>query len=148
MLTVRDFLERLRPSGTPGAATLSGVPADRVGERSVELGPVLAQLDDVQAEASRIRHAAGVEAQHRKDVAVEQARAIVAVARHAAEAERGEAEAKARSQAVTESRGSLAEAVREAAAVAEAARARESGLVDRVVSLARAELSAIRVNTS
>ena len=138
--SVRDFLERLRPSGTPGAATISAVPADRVGERSAELEPVLVRLEGVHAEVSRIRHVADVEAELRTDAAVEEARAIVAAAHRAAEAERRDAAGKARSRAAAESRDLLADAIREASAVAETTRARRPGFVDRVLSEARAEV--------
>ena len=141
--SVRDFLERLRPSGTPGAATISAVPADRMGERSAELEPVLARLEDVFAEVSSIRHAAEVKAQQRRDAAVEQAGAIVAAARRAAEAERRDAAAKTRAQADAENRDALADAVREASAVAATARARQSGFVHRVLRQARADVTDI-----
>ncbi|MGB8380647.1 MAG: hypothetical protein WCG47_05235 [Dermatophilaceae bacterium] len=143
MPSVRDFLERLRPSGTPGAATISAVPADRVGERSAELEPVLARLEAVQAEASLIRQAAEVVARQRKHAAVEEARVVIATARRAVDAERRDAAAKARARAEAESRDLLADAVRDASAVAEAARTRQSGFVDRVISQARADVTDI-----
>jgi hypothetical protein len=137
--TVRDFLERLRPSGTPGAASLSGVPADRVGERSAELEPVLARLSDVLAEAARIRQEASVAAAARVATAAERARALVSSARRSAEAERRAAAAHARAQAEAETRERLADAEREAASVADIASAREAEFVARVVAEARAE---------
>ncbi|WP_330180126.1 hypothetical protein OHB26_27395 [Nocardia sp. NBC_01503] len=72
----RDFLDRFRPAGAPGAAAPRGVPADRAAELTAELTPLLARLDRVQAaieyehdtatqRAERIR-----EAGHREAVAI------------------------------------------------------------------------------
>lgn len=141
MATVRDFLERLRPSGTPGAASLSGVPADRVGERTAELEPVFARLEDVQAQATAIRQAATQQARGRQAAAAEQAQAIVAAARRSAEAERRDAAARARSRADEETRVRLAAATREATSLAQQAQTREDMLVARVVELAEAEVA-------
>jgi len=141
--SVRDFLERLRPSGTPGAATVSAVPADRVGERSAEIEPVLARLAAAQAQASAIRQAAEVEAHQRKDAAAEQARAIVATARREAEAERQTAAATTRARAETESRDLLGDAAQEASAVARAAGARQASFAERVLTRARADVNDI-----
>ncbi len=143
MPSVRDFLERLRPSGTPGAATVSAVPADRVGERSAELEPVLARLQAVQAQASAIRDRAEVVAQQRKDAAAEEARAIVAAAHREAEAERQSATATTRARAESESRDLLVDAAREASAVAQTASNRQSSFADRVLSRARADIADI-----
>jgi vacuolar-type H+-ATPase subunit H len=140
---VRDFLERLRPSGTPGAATVSAVPADRVGERSAEIEPVLARLAAVQAQGAAIRQAAEVEAQQRKDAAAEQARALVATAHREAEAERQMVAATTRARAEKESRDLLADATQEASAVARAAGARQSSFADRVLTRARADIADI-----
>jgi len=141
MPSVRDFLERLRPSGTPGAAALSGVPADRVAERSAELEPVLARLADAQAEASQIRRAADDEAQRRRVDAATRASALVAEARRMAEAERRDAAARAHARAATETHDRLEDAASESASIADVARAREPALVDRVVQQARAHVS-------
>jgi hypothetical protein len=40
-MSLRDFLERFRPVGTPGASA-TGVAADRTAERAAELEPALA----------------------------------------------------------------------------------------------------------
>ena len=136
----RDLLERLRPSGAPGAASLSGVPADRVAERSAELEPVFALLADAQAEAQKIESDAEREAQRRRDRAVEQARGIVAAARHAADSERAHAAAAAQAGAAEQTRLILADAQRAAEALAEQAGARRPALVAEVVARARAVL--------
>ncbi len=139
MPTVRDFLERLRPSGTPGAASLSGVPADRVAERSAELEPVFARLADTQAEAHRIRQAARLAADVQREAAAERARALVAAAHRSAEAERRDAAAQTRARAEAESRDRLATAEREAASLTARARARIPEYVARALQEARAE---------
>lgn len=141
--SVRDFLERLRPSGTPGTAALSAVPADRVAELSAELEAVLARVVDVQTEATRIRRDAAAEAERRRDAAVAQARGIVDEARRTAEAERRQAAASAQSQAAADRRHSVEDARRQAAAVAELARSREPELVSRVLALARVEIDTL-----
>lgn len=141
--SVRDFLERLRPSGTPGTAALSAVPADRVAELSAELEAVLARVADVQTEAAGIRRDAAAEAERRRDAALAQARGIVDEARRTAEAERRQAAASAQSQAAADLRHSVEDARRQAAAVAELARSREPELVSRVVALARIEIDTL-----
>lgn len=143
MPSVRDFMERLRPSGTPGAATVSAVPADRVGERSAEIEPVLARLAAVQAEAFAIRHAAEAEAQRRKDAAAESARAIVEAAHREAEAERQTAAAAARSRTEIQAHDLMADAVREASAVAQSASNLQASFAERVLTRARADVNDI-----
>ena len=66
---LRDYLDRFRPAGAPGAGG-TGVPADRSRELEAELTSVLALLDGVHAEC------AGVVARARQD-----AERIVATAR-------------------------------------------------------------------
>jgi hypothetical protein len=46
----RDFLNRFRPAGAPGAASRVAVPADRTAELASELVPVLALLAGTDAE--------------------------------------------------------------------------------------------------
>ncbi len=65
MPTSRGFLERFRPSGTPGAAARGGVPADRVGERSAELAALFDLLAPTEAEAALVRARALEEAERR-----------------------------------------------------------------------------------
>lgn len=143
MVGAREFLERLRPSGTPGAAALAGVPADRVAERSAELEPLLAQVEDTQALAARIRADADAEALRRRDAAAERARALLAQARRDAEGERRAVAAAARSRAQEEGRVRAEEAAAEAARVSAAAAARMPALVDRIVADARRELAGV-----
>jgi vacuolar-type H+-ATPase subunit E/Vma4 len=137
---VRDFLERLRPSGTPGAASVAGVPADRLAERATELESVFALLDEVQAQAARIRFAADKEAQRRRDEAHAQADGIVAAARRLAEAERASAAASAQAGAAEQVRAIAEDAQNRASSIAGEGRTRSAALVAAVVEQARAEL--------
>lgn len=58
MPQARDFLDRFRPAGAPGAASRAAVPADRTAELASELVPVLALLAGTDAECDRIITAA------------------------------------------------------------------------------------------
>ena len=80
----RNFLERFRPAGTPGAAARPGVPADRSADAAAELTPLLMLLDDVQDEAQRIRADAAARADEICRAARRQAEQIVAQARRGA----------------------------------------------------------------
>ncbi len=140
---VRDLLERFRPSGSPGPPAMSGVPADRVTERSVELEPVFALLADVQAEAARIGADATREAQHRRERAAEQARAILGEARRLSDAERARAAAAAQAGAAEQVGTILSEAQQAAESLAEEARVRRAELVADVLRHAREELVAV-----
>jgi vacuolar-type H+-ATPase subunit H len=104
---LRDFLERFRPAGAPGAAASAGVPADRSRELEAELNPVLALLEGVDAECARIvaraRHDAGL---------------IIAAARDGAAAHLADADQRARSARDEVMREILAVARAEAAAAA------------------------------
>jgi vacuolar-type H+-ATPase subunit H len=137
---VRDFLERLRPSGTPGAPSVAGVPADRLAERATELEAVFAALADVQAEVGRIGSEAELAARRRRQEAREQADAILAEARRQAEAERAAAAASARVGAAEQARAIGADAQGRASRIADEARAHRAELVASVVEQARAEL--------
>lgn len=137
MPSVSDILERFRPSGTPGAASLTGVPADRMGERREELGPLLDRLSDVQVEAARIRREAELEGLRRRKASAEEAAALVAGARGAADLQRRSAVARAQSTAQRQARDRLDEADREAASLVESAGARAPDFVDQVLGQAR-----------
>ncbi|MGW0205428.1 hypothetical protein ACWDZ8_06215 [Streptomyces sp. NPDC003233] len=82
-MSLRDFLERFRPAGTPGASA-TGVPADRMAERTAELEPALARLTDVQQQAARIRAGAEEAAEALRRNAVREAEHLLADAREQA----------------------------------------------------------------
>ncbi|QFY07994.1 hypothetical protein GBF35_16080 [Nonomuraea phyllanthi] len=137
MARLGDFLARFRPSGVPGAAALSGVPADDSAGQADELTPVLSALADVQAACANERRRAQQTADQVRERAHDQAAAIVASARAEAEEER------ARSAALARQRDdqAVAELLREAAAVAEGVRARSAArmpdMVARVTDMVR-----------
>ena len=54
----RDFLDRFRPAGAPGAASAAAIPIDRAAAAAAELMPLLERLDLAQDEAQRLRAAA------------------------------------------------------------------------------------------
>lgn len=148
MPSARDFLERLRPSGTPGAPSASGVPADRAAERSAELESVFSRLAGVQVEAEQLRSRGQEEAQCRRDAAAERARAIVSEARRRVEAERAAAAASGQAEAKELARMIGTDAQAEATALAGRARDRQSAFVELVVRRARAELSDLIADAS
>lgn len=134
---LRDFLERFRPAGAPGAAASAGVPADRSRELEAELSPVLALLEGVDSECGRIV------AQARHD-----AEQIIAAARDAAAADLAGADQRARSArdeitreilagARAEAATAVADAARQASRERELASQRLPALVSRAVRLVR-----------
>ena len=143
VMGARDLLQRFRPSGSPGAPAMSGVPADRVTERSAELEAVFAMLADVQAEAAQIGADAQREAQHRREAAAVQVRAIFGAARGMVEAERAQAAAAAQAGAAEQVGAIVTDAQRAAQSLAEQADARRDALVADIVRDARGELLAV-----
>jgi len=134
MASLRSILKRFRPAGAPGAAAARAVPADRVAERSAELEPLLALLDDVEAAAARIRADADDYAARCRRDAAEEVTAIAVRAKLDAAAARADAEARARSETEAE----LAEVVRGGDVALDALRARVAermpGHVDHVIA--------------
>lgn len=106
----RGFLERFRPTGTPGAAAGAGVPADRVAERDVELAAVFEQLLETEALAAQIRAEGGELADERRTASQTSARQLVAAARHDAELVRREASGRVAAQSDLETAATLADA--------------------------------------
>ncbi|WP_198668564.1 hypothetical protein [Streptomyces triticisoli] len=133
VMSLRDFLARFRPTGTPGA-TVTGVPADRAAERAAELEPPLARLADVQREAARIRAAADREAEAVRQSAARQAAEIVTAARARVPQVRQEASVSVRRAARGEVREIRSAGDRAASRVRERARERMPALIDRVVA--------------
>ncbi|MER6086376.1 hypothetical protein, partial [Streptomyces sp. NPDC001833] len=126
-MSLRDFLERFRPTGTPGAA-VTGVPPDREAERAAELAPALARLTAVQQEADRIRAAGEEAAGTIRRAAGREAAGIVAAAREQA----------------PEARRQVAEPfVRDALRAADAVRAAGDRAADAVRERGRAGLPAL-----
>lgn len=140
MPSTRDLLQRFRPAPTPGAATATGVPADRRDERDAELSGVFAALAEALAESAEIRRAASVEAQRRRDRARVEVAARLAEARLEAESVRAQAVATARARietSVAESRGAAEQRAREITQDADRTRAGDvAAVVDAVRALA------------
>lgn len=139
----REFLQRFRPVGTPGAAAPAGVPADRVSEISAELEPVFALLAETQARAARLEADAATAATATRHAADEQARAIVAEARGRAAAERADVAARAQRAADEESARAEARADEQADDLRARAEGRLPAMVERVVAAVRADLVAL-----
>ncbi|MFF9391346.1 hypothetical protein [Streptomyces griseoluteus] len=132
-MSLRDFLERFRPAGTPGASA-TGVPADRTAERAAELEPALARLADVQREAAQIRATAEQEAEAlRRNAAREAARIVEAARERAPEVRRRTAEPLLR-EARHQANALRAAGERTASAVRERAARRMPHLVDLAVA--------------
>ncbi|HMD92195.1 MAG TPA: hypothetical protein VKG80_06085, partial [Trebonia sp.] len=118
---LRDYLDRFRPAGAPGAGG-TGVPADRSRELETELTTVLALLDGVHAEC------AGVVAQARRDAerivaaARDEAAAVADGAYRHARVARDEAAREVLAAAQTEAVGTVARAEKQALRVRERAR--------------------------
>jgi hypothetical protein len=130
---LRDFLDRFRPAGTPGAAGAVGVPADRLAGAEQELAPVFAALAGTERECAAIRERAERSAERRTAQAHRMAAAIIARARSQAAAERASAAAGVQEAARTGLEGISEAADRSAAAVRAAAAQRMPALVERVV---------------
>lgn len=139
----RGFLERLRPAGTPGAAARRGVPADRKAEFGAELEPLFALLAEVDAEADRIRRAAGEDARRTIADARARADALLAAASVRAEAARAAASANGRDKAVAEEAVLVRQAEDQVARLRARATAAMPSYVGCAVTAARAELSAL-----
>ncbi|MFC5201099.1 hypothetical protein [Streptomyces kaempferi] len=132
-MSLRDFLERFRPTGTPGAAA-TGVPADRTAERAAELDPALEQLTGVRQEAARIRAAADGTAEVIRREAAREAASMVAVAREQAPEVRRQTAVPVVESALREADVVRAAGVRGADEVRAQGRERMSALVDRAVA--------------
>jgi hypothetical protein len=96
---VRDWLDRFRPAGGPGAPSAAGVPTDRRAVAAAELAPVFAALVDAVHNADAGRHRAAEEARRLVSAAQVRASAIVEQARLDWEAVRATEEARIRSEA-------------------------------------------------
>ncbi|MGC9669777.1 hypothetical protein ACNTMW_24925 [Planosporangium sp. 12N6] len=143
MPRVRDFLDRFRPAGAPGAASGAGVPVDRRAAVEAELVPVLAALDEAQRECARLRQAAETRAAEIRAEAAARAEQITARAAADAAATRARAAAAVRRSADDEIAELNERADRDADEVRRAARQRAPELIARTVAAARAELAGV-----
>ncbi len=133
MPALRDFLTRFRSAGSPGAAARAGVPADRSGELESEVTPVLALLDDTEAQRERLI----AQARHDAGQIVAAARSasdtIAADAAQRAETVREQAAQQVMAAARQQGVGTTQAATQQAAQIRELARQRMPALVSEIV---------------
>ena len=139
----RDLLDRLRPVGTPGAASPAAVPADPHEQASQELAPVFARLRTIDAECAATRQTADDGAARTEADSISAAADLVARARAAAPRVRADAAADRKAAAARTLVATRAAAEAEAARVAQSAERRLPAFVDLVVSRARARLASL-----
>ena len=118
---LRAILERFRRS--------AGVPAAAGDDLSVELAPLFAALDAIDAEAARARRAADLRAAAVAGETGPEVEQILADAREQAELERAEAAKAGRRAAEAEMRALEAQALADADEIKQAGRARIAPLV-------------------
>ncbi|HEU0240823.1 MAG TPA: hypothetical protein VFR11_16305 [Micromonosporaceae bacterium] len=133
MATLRDILQRFRPSGAPGAAGAAAVPADRRARAEAELEPVFAALAPTVARCAEIRRVGAALAAGHTARATQHADAILADATRAESGERADAGARVRASLAAEFAAIDAAAARESDQVRRHADAVMSQLVDRAV---------------
>ena len=138
MTQTREFLDRFRPAGAPGAAARAGVHADRARELAAEVEPVLALLDDVHAECERIVTQAQREANQITGQAQAEVARIGRDAERRARAARDEATAGVLAQARADAQQAAAGAGQQALQIQRLAKRRMPELVATAVGLVRA----------
>jgi flagellar biosynthesis/type III secretory pathway protein FliH len=131
MPQLRDFLSRLRPAGTPGAAARAGVPTDRFRELEAEVVPVLALLDSAQAECEQIAGQAKRDADDIVAAARSEAAAITADGGRRARAARDEAARQIMAAASDDCAAMVAAAERQAVRIRTLAAQRMPAMVSR-----------------
>jgi len=133
---LRDYLDRFRPAGAPGAGG-TGVPADHSRELEAELTTVLALLDGVHAECADIVAKARRDAERMVAAARGEAAAVADDADRRARAARERAAWEVVAAARAEAVGTVAHAEKQALRVRERARQRIPALASRAVGLVR-----------
>lgn len=137
MPPVRNFLDRFRPAGAPGAAARAAVPVDRSSELEAELMPVLTLVDGVDADCARIVAVARREAGRITGAAREEAAAMLVDAERRARAAREQTVQQVLAEARAEAAETVASARREALRSHELAGQRIPELVSRAADLVR-----------
>ena len=123
MPRVRDFLDRFRPAGAPGAAAEAGVPIDRAAELTAELEPLFASLARTECDCADIRERADGDAVAIRAHAADRARGLFSAA------ERAAAAATAQQRTESQAADQMAAAGQEAAAVGQLATSRMPGFL-------------------
>jgi hypothetical protein len=137
---MRELLERLRPAGSPGPATVAGVPADRRRSAEEELVPVFDALTGVVVECDNRRRAARDDATRLVAEAEQRGRAVIAKAHASVEAERANAATRLHEASAAELEALGQRARIEADRVRHETAGRNEMLVKRVIDLARSHL--------
>jgi vacuolar-type H+-ATPase subunit H len=137
MPPLRDFLTRFRPAGAPGAAARAGVPADRSGELESEVTPVLALLDDTEAQGERLIAQARHDAGQLVAAARSASDTIAADAAQRAETVREQAAQQVMAAARQEGVRTTQAATQQATQIRELARQRVPALVSQIVGTIR-----------
>jgi hypothetical protein len=137
---VREWLDRFRPAGAPGAATATGVPVDRREAALAELEPVFAAVaGDIKRAAER-RAAMIAEAARGRAAGTDTARALIARARASADAERTAEETRLRRLAMAQMQAHRERASIRAQEAREQAARRRPALVAEILAQVRAEI--------
>lgn len=137
MPLARNFLDRFRPAGAPGAAARAAVPVDRSAELEAELVPVLTLLDGVDADCARIVAVARREARRITGAAREEAAAMLVAAERSARTAREQTMQQVLAEARADAAETVASARREALRSRELAGQRIPVLVSRAADLVR-----------
>ena len=138
---VRDWLDRFRPAGGPGAPSAAGVPTDRRQVAEAELEPVFAELADAVRAADEERRRASAQAQELVSSGEERAGSIVAHARSEADAVRSAEEVRVRAAASAEAARMAEQAAADADSARRRAAQRRTELVSLVVARVRAHIA-------
>jgi len=133
---LRDYLDRFRPAGAPGAGG-TAVPADRSRELQAELTAVLALLDGVHAECASVIAQARRDAERIVAAARGEAATVADGADKRARAAREEAAREVLAAAQAEAVGTVARADQQAMRVHDRSRQRIPALANRAVGLVR-----------
>jgi len=133
---LRDYLDRFRPAGAPGAGG-TAVPADRSRELEAELTAVLALLDGVHAECADVVARARRDAERIVAAARGEAAAVADGADRRARTAREEAAREVLAAARAEAVGTVARADQQASRIRDRARQRIPAMAGRAVGLVR-----------
>lgn len=141
MATLRDILQRFRPSSAPGAAAGAGIPADRRARAEAELEPVFAALAPTVGRCAEIRRVGSALAAGRVARATGRVEAILADATRSEPGERSDAALRVRENLAAEFAAIDADAAGESDRVRRHADAVMALLVGRAVERVRHDIA-------
>jgi len=134
MPRVPDLLHRFLPAGSPGAAGVAGVPADRVADEAAELAPLFSHLAGTETRCHEILKQAERDVAAARQRATDQANTIVATAQQHAASERAAAMARAQQAIQERTAAELAAAQLQAAELRDRASASIADYVARITT--------------